>query len=373
VLPDPVDARHIRLPSNDSERLLFRHLFGTLIHLDCNRRASPGLAESWSPDASHRVWTFTLRDGDRPGSTGTVTAPEIVSSWQEASLWPNELGVDSALALDERRIAVFLRAASDSVPKVLADPFFSAVSRGAAAQLQQPEFQIQDSSLPAIRFLRAPGSDPRDAIDRGAGLMITHDPALVDYAANRRETATTPLPWSRTYVLLQMPGIAPLEQLTADSVRSSLARDAVPAFARPAEPPYWWVGLTCAPDSTRSLAQPLSPRIVYLRSDEAARALAERVVALYGRRLLLRSAGLDETDLANAVRSGAERGYVIGLPHETLAPCRELPRLPAGTSILPLIDTRAQAIVRRGSPELTVDFDGTVRVVGVPGRAEHPQ
>ena len=159
---------------------------------------------------------------------------------------------------------MFLRAPTDSVPKVLADPFFSVASRGAPASLNEPEIQIRDSGLPRIRFLRSAGTDPRDALDRGAGLLITHDPALVDYAANRRELATTPLPWSRTYVLLQMPGVAPLEDLTADSVRSSLARDAVPAFARPAEPPYWWVGLTCAQDSARTLAQPKSARVVYL-------------------------------------------------------------------------------------------------------------
>jgi hypothetical protein len=82
---------------------------------------------------------------------------------------------------------------------------------------------------------------------------------------------------------------------------------------------------------------------------------------------------LAETDLANAIRSGTERGYVIGLPHETLAPCRELSRLPVGASIVPLIDTRAQAIVRRGSPDLTVDWDGTVRVVRVPEYGELPQ
>jgi hypothetical protein len=268
---------------------------------------------------------------------------------------------------------VFLRSPSDSVPIVVADPFFSIVSRAPAASLDVPEIQIRDSGLPGIRFLRTAGTDPRDALDRGAGLLITHDPALVDYAANRRELATTPLPWSRTYVLLQMPGVPPLEDLTADSVRSSLARDAVAAFARPAEPPYWWVGLTCATDSARTLAQSTSARVVYLRSDEAARALAERTVALYGRRLILRSAGLDETDLANAIRSGTERGYVIGLPHETLAPCRELSRLPVGASIVPLIDTRAQAIVRRGSPDLTVDWDGTVRVVRVPEYGELPQ
>jgi hypothetical protein len=200
---------------------------------------------------------------------------------------------------------------------------------------------------------------------------VTQDPALVDYVGSRREFDAIPLPWSRTYVLLQMPGVAPLEGLSSDTVRSSIARDAVPAFARATDPPYWWAGLTCSPDSGVRLTHPVSSRIVYLRSDDAARALAERIVALYGGRLTLRSAGLDLTELASAVRSGAEQGYVLGLPHHPLAPCRELSTIPSGASIQPLVDTRAHAIVRRGSPGMTVDWDGTIRVLSAPEGTEH--
>jgi hypothetical protein len=38
--------------------------------------------------------------------------------------------------------------------------------------------------------------------------------------------------------------------------------------------------------------------------------------------------------------------------------------LPPGVRSLPLIDTRAYAIVRKGVPPLTVEWDGTLRVGG---------
>src|SRR5258706_10078112 len=41
---DPSNAPH---PSNESERLLFRQLYETLVRVDCHGRVRPGLAASW--------------------------------------------------------------------------------------------------------------------------------------------------------------------------------------------------------------------------------------------------------------------------------------------------------------------------------------
>src|SRR5439155_19885395 len=41
---DPANAPH---PTNDSERLLFRQLYETLVRVDCEGRVRPGLAASW--------------------------------------------------------------------------------------------------------------------------------------------------------------------------------------------------------------------------------------------------------------------------------------------------------------------------------------
>src|SRR5436309_12674553 len=54
---DPADAPH---PTNDSERVLFRQLYETLVRVDCEGRARPGLAASWRLDTSG-AWIVTLR------------------------------------------------------------------------------------------------------------------------------------------------------------------------------------------------------------------------------------------------------------------------------------------------------------------------
>jgi hypothetical protein len=73
--------------------------------------------------------------------------------------------------------------------------------------------------------------------------------------------------------------------------------------------------------------------------------------------------GLESDAFAGAVENGADRAYVVGLPRQTLVPCRDALRWPPGARLLPLIDIRAYAIVRKGTRPLTVDWDGTLRIV----------
>ncbi|HEY0350707.1 MAG TPA: hypothetical protein VGC48_01220, partial [Gemmatimonadales bacterium] len=97
--------------------------------------------------------------------------------------------------------------------------------------------------------------------------------------------------------------------------------------------------------------------------DAVARGLAERLVALAGTGSSVRAAALDPQELAAALRDQTERAVVIAVPRESLAPCHDASAWPGGSSIQPLIDTRARAIIRRGSPPLTVDWDGTLRAL----------
>ncbi len=90
-----------------------------------------------------------------------------------------------------------------------------------------------------------------------------------------------------------------------------------------------------------------------------ARGLAERIVAL-ARDTRLSATPLAAADLSVALRSGTEVAYVLSLPRQTLTPCREAAAWAPGARVQPLIDTRARAIVRRGAPPLSVDWDGTV-------------
>ncbi len=65
ALLDEVSAAHAPRPRNDAERLLFRHLYETLIRVDCQGRVYPGLAASWSTADRGRSWRFVLRGDAR--------------------------------------------------------------------------------------------------------------------------------------------------------------------------------------------------------------------------------------------------------------------------------------------------------------------
>jgi hypothetical protein len=216
-----------------------------------------------------------------------------------------------------------------------------------------------------IEFRIEPNTDPRDALDRGADLLVTRDPALADYAQTRAGFTTFALPWTRTYLLIGTGGREGegWNAMNTAAVRESLARDAVRGDARAAAPPFWWNDIAeCALDSPATQHSP-SSRIVYQRGDEVARGLVERIVALAGTTAGLRAVALNHAEFDSALKDGSERAYVVAVPREALAPCREIVGWPRGASVVPLIDTRAHAIVRNGAPPLTVDWDGTVRVL----------
>src|SRR5262245_39737532 len=50
ALTERVDSSNAPHPTNESERLLFRQLYETLMRGDCTGRLVPGLAESWRLD-----------------------------------------------------------------------------------------------------------------------------------------------------------------------------------------------------------------------------------------------------------------------------------------------------------------------------------
>lgn len=363
ALLDPVDLAHAPVPTNDSERLLFRQLFETLIRVDCRGELRPGLATAWSPDSTGRIWTFTLRDGAGFLDGSPVTADRLITSWRSREGMVRALGVDSAVPLDERRLAVTLRDVRDSAPMIFAEPALAASQPVDSAFLASVRIPL-NGKQPVLQFVMSRAGDPRDALDGGADLVVTRDPALVDYVSARKEFETFPLPWDRTYVLFQRVGTEPIDApIAGDSDRRSLAADAVSAEARPAESPFWW-NSPCTINPSMPVQWPTSPRIVYRHGDEVARQLAERIIALAHGGVQLRAVALDSAEFAAALRKGGDRGYIVALPRQALAPCRQSTDLTAATTIQPLIDTRSRAILRRGSPELTVDWDGTVRVLG---------
>ncbi|MEP7226477.1 MAG: ABC transporter substrate-binding protein [Gemmatimonadales bacterium] len=350
ALLEPVNSGDATSPANDSERLLYRATSDTPLRLDCQGHALPGFAKSWEKDSTSRTWTLTLNDRVRSADGSPMTARDVAAWWNERLPVEGAMALQPAAALDDRRISVSLSGPQDSVPTMLADPAFSL----AIDPTQRPS---------GVKFELEAGTDPRDALDRGADLVVTRDPALVDYMAGRTEFTTFPLPWSRTYVLVQPAAAQPIEAVRGEAERRSLARDAVSADARAAEPPFWWGEVAACPARLASGPTPGSSRVAYVRGDEVARGLAERIVALAGSGTRLSAAALEPADFAMLLQTGSDQAFVVALPRHTLTPCRESAAWPAGVRIQPLIDTRAHAIVRKGAPPLTVEWDGTVRVV----------
>src|SRR6185295_18665961 len=169
-----------------------------------------------------------------------------------------------------------------------------------------------------------------------------------------------------------------------------LADDAVRGEARGAQGAFWWQTLpdcdvTLSPPRVQS---PPAPRIMYDARDGAARDLAERFVGLARasspaaaawldallpdrpRRTYQRATGLTGEALALARRLGTDAGYVIALDSRPVDPCHDLQALMEGArwldpeTIVPLVETRVHAIVRRGRSGVTQEWDGGLVIGG---------
>lgn len=389
---EQIDPARAPLPANDTERLVFRQLYETLIRLDCAGEIRPALAERWSVDRTGLVWTFVLRDAQFADGT-SLTASAVRESWLRRGnegTWPG-LGVASVAVAAEQTLVLTLADPHTEVPAWLAEPAFAVAGTNGAdswpgsSGVYRPESAgvavPRDSAtlLPPLAVRGGPGTDPRDLIDAGADLLVTRDATAIQYAAGRPDLLTFALPWDRTYVLVSLtPMGAKLagEGITGDSAggarfRSALARDAVSADARGAEPPFWWeAGVRCstssgAPASPHGSRLPGGGRVAYPQGDRTARELAARLVALIGTTgtAPLVAAGLSPVAFATSVSAGDAAGFVLPLARRAPASCHDRPAWPAGATVFPLVDTRARLVVRRGAGPITLDADGTPRII----------
>ena len=373
---------------------------------DCTGRLVPGLAESWRLDADGHTWIVRLRDGARFSDGTPVTAPDVRSSWTRDGagdeLQPHVTRlVQSIVVVDDRTLAIRLRtqrvdmplalAHSDlAVAKYVADSEWPIGTRSAriapggdvVPPIATSVITLARDNLPAVRFLLARG-DPRDLLDTPVDLLLTREPAALDYAATLVQFQSVPLLWQRTHVLL-VPGRSRSSPSLSENARQVLADDAVRGEARGAQGPFWWTMLadcevTPAPPRNRSA---LTPRIVYDGSDAASRDLAERFVGLARasgptaatfldallpdrpRRTYQRATGLDGEPLALARRVGRDAGYIMSIDNRPLDACRELQVLMEAArwldpdTIVPLVDTRLHAVVRRERSGITTEWDG---------------
>jgi hypothetical protein len=415
ALTGRVDPGNAPRPSNDAEALVFRQLYETLVRVDCRGRVVPALAASWRLEADGRTWIVTLRDGARFSDGEEVTAADVRAAWTRDprgdALRPQASRLLESVALaGDRALAITLRSRSRmDAPMALAHrdlavakpvdgspwPIGTRPARiapdgraTAGAAPDRGEITIDRDGLPPLRLRVAPG-DPRDLLDRGADLLITRDPAALGYAATLPQFQSVALEWRHTYLLV-MPGRARALPSPTDDQREALAADAVRGESRGARAPFWWQAM---PDCPTAPASPqtrsaLTPRIVYDAGDGTARDLAERLVGLgrvasppatalldvlvpeRPRRSFQRVAGLSGAALALARRQGADAGYVMMVERQPIDPCRDMQILMEGAgwidpeTLVPLVETRMRAIVRRGRSGVAADWNGGVVLAG---------
>src|SRR5207247_8831291 len=106
-------------------------------------------------------------------------------------------------------------------------------------------------------------------------------------------------------------------------------------------------------------------RIVYNQSDRSAADVAARLVGLgaLGRGAV--AAGVPPAAFESSLRVGTDAAYVFEVRRRVYDVCRaalELPPWSSAATIEPLLDVRSHAVVRRGLPRMTLDWDGTLRL-----------
>ena len=384
--PDQCAVSRYVPPGRDTVRVvapstfISRQLFETLVRFDCAGRLRPELAVTWHSEDGGRVWVLTLRPGARYWHGGPVTPADIAADWAPDSTQGTAVRAAGILAVTpagDHDVRLTLADPRDSLPAALADPALAIIRtdrsgdegtgryRPATADRPPKILAPSDSSTRGIVKLLPYPRDLRDVLDAGADLVVTDDPATLTYAEARPELSLVPLPWSRTYVLV-VPNRSGISLDTSSTVRlrETLAHDALRVDARAAEPPFPWgacAGPAAAPART---AAPPAPRIGYPAGDRIARDLAARIVAV-GAAPARSIVALDSSALRQSLREGREAAYILAEPRAPLIPCAGPVPWPAGVTLIPLVDTREHAILRRGAPPVTVDWDGTIRLAPV--------
>ena len=402
--PAAIDSRHAPWPTNGGERFAFAQVYETLIDVDCKGRPLPALAQSWTRDATGTRATLVLRAGAAFSSGESVTSRAVLDAWRATAASPDGGAIelhrlarqlaDGATVVDDRTLTVSL---PDSSWRVLAEPGLAVFQPQADGSIPigSGAYRIESAASGGIVLTPTePASasrvvvastreaDARDAIDAGAALILDAAPSAASYAGSRPGLAVVALPWSRTYVVVAPNGAVGVLPVAAPestaNLRASLARDAVRADARAAEPPYWWTDRSeCGfMDANDARPAPVPAAAIGYREDDAvARGLAERLVAL---RPGLTAVPLGAPIFAAALRDGRGAGFVVALPRESLSPCddaarlfTEAPWLAAGSlssAIVPLIETRTRTIVDSARVSARVDWDGTLRLLTAPPR-----
>jgi hypothetical protein len=425
AVQQPVRPGNAPIPRNAAEQLVFGQLYETLVRIDCEGRALPALAESWTTGHAGRTWEFALRDGATFSDGAPVTAAAVIEGWSTTMGDSGMVGITGATVVG-RGLRVELTAGVDVAWFARAELAVVRRSGGgwphgtAAFQVRAVAsresllldavdrggpLRLQGGSVPStidIRALRT--GDLRVALDAGLDLLLTTDPATLEYARALGGYTIVPSGWTRTYVLASRPTLPPAERVPeADAVAAHagvsggvIADLALHATARAAESPFWWSAAGCRADASPPAVPPpatgarAARLVAYPRDDATARAIAERIAALAWPVTrspdwltpLLTGApatappvteGLTEEAMFEALRTGSLLAAILPVPRTPLASCTSaaLTSRPAAAALLhsgwrvtPLIDVQQHLLYRRPPGHLVTDADGTLRLGG---------
>jgi hypothetical protein len=433
VLSGKVVPQNAPMARNSSESLLFRQLYETLININCLGEIVPGLAESWTSSENGRRWTFTLREGALFWDDTSVVSKDIITSW---SILPIKImaftaGIDSVTLAGDRAIHVYVDRPHQSPPGILAALELAVVKRTRDSRwplgtgfyktavrdpgdVLYPDILITTrsdpgSNGPVFKFIETSVSDTRDLLEGDVDMMVTSDPAVIEYANSRQQLAVTPLPWDKTYLLLSTSRVQELRrggELSGflEDLADELARNAVRGDARGYEPPSWWDELDECGGLYRSESGPPPlpmgayttsgmRRILYDQSDPIARGLAERIVALAGTDPITSpglaelnmivpgmlgdpgrtiSEGVTWDELGQSLKNGQDFAYIFQVQRRPSDPCYEARVLisrarwlaPEETdfsdALIPLVDTRRYVITSRDRVGLSFNWNGDI-------------
>lgn len=389
------------------ERYIQRQQYLTLIAADCDGGTIPGAATRWTTGGDGRTWTFWLRPDLRLADGSPLDAAAIVAAWQrdraDSVTW---VGVADLTAVDAHALRIDLRhplqdpllffhpayalrgpAGGSSGTHAWLAPNGDIASPVGVHAVLEPNRPLAGRP-PIVAQLMPAAMDHRDALDARRGdptanaeVHVTRDPRVVAHARASGDWEVLPMGWDRTYVLTARSAgqerAAPTEQDLA-----ALARDAVPGDARAVfGNPWWGIATDCLLPAPAML--PIGRQLGYDRRDPVAQALAERIVALAlgggatgwipailrsepGRPGAARAVAMDSLALHRALAAGTVVAAISAVPSLPAPGCAARPpRLPGGDEI-PLVQTRAWALVRGRLPPIVLLGDGTFYLTSPP-------
>jgi len=334
----------------------------------CGRTVMPASPESLQPAAA-------CSQPARPPGAGTIGTTDAPTGRLTLAIAEGaDSGSDSALPVEVRallsEIAAALPAQIPLPPRMPPRMPLQVPNHCAGTSGDTP---LDDT----VAVHRVRESEGRDALDQDIGVIVTRDRLVEAYAAAHTGLAVVPLSWDRTYVLV-VPRGPQAPDSAGTSIRAALAADALRADARPVG-----LGGRLAPDPAcdahpafRTVLAGLefagtgrpreTSRVVFDEADPVARFLAERVAVLASIRSPQLSAvaptldpsgaemsvtGLSSPVFTQALQDGRSAAFIVVIPSTASRSCAGAPTPGAtpdgvGPGIIPLIETRAVAIVR---------------------------